>query len=194
MRDHLLGCYQFQAVEAEDDFIGWDLPPDHLAGMPSRMPTAGFALGVPRRVKWAAPSKSERRARERAREVHAFQTKDHTPESMRKDFPHEYDLHTMYADAARRSYNEQRKKWLYGDFEPSHFPDMYVDLARPGSDRTAVATIALMEQASKQIKSIRDACAENMQMSMDNRAALVARILADKQALRPGKKPLALDL
>lgn len=158
MRDHLLGCYQFQA----------DLAQPQPA-----------AVGVPNRLKPAPAKVKDTSAQD-------FEAGDKTPVSMRADFPHEYDLHTMYADAAARSYREQSR--IYGYFEPA---SIGVDPARPGSDRTAVGMLVLQEQAKRQL----DAAFGNPKTAVsEDRATIVARILADKQALRPGKKPLALDL
>lgn len=159
MRDHLLGCYQFQADLAH---------------------TQPAAVGVPNRLKRAPAKVKDTSARD-------FEAGDKTPVSMRADFPHEYDLHTMYGDAAKDAYRKT-KNWLYGDFEPA---SIGVDPARPGGDRTAVGVLMLQEQANKELESIRSAV---VRVHAENRAEIVARILADKQALRPGKKPLALDL
>ena len=90
MRDHLLGCHQFQAVESSDDY-------------------EIYGLGVPRRVKHR-PAKIDKAAAKFLRGVIAFNEGDHMLAGMsQNDFPHEYDLDVMLGDSAARGYGKTIK-------------------------------------------------------------------------------------
>ena len=182
MHDHLLGCHQFQVLDEEvESCLGYTS--DYR---PLRQ---GYPLGLPKR--WHREMEvAEKRMNSKYIALEAFESKDHTPAHMQADFPHEYDLHTMYGDAATRGYyaglnvrdeavlvSQPVSDWMKGEFGLAACNIVSYDYGR---DDMAAA--------------IAFACAPHAKAVEETRAEIVARILADKQRLRPGKKPPALDL
>lgn len=87
VRDHLLGCQAFLPPE-----------PDHFIHLQKV-----YALGIPQRVGDEFHDRFEKHEVEMNR-LADFETADHTPEAMRKDFPHEYDFQTLLLDAEIRAH------------------------------------------------------------------------------------------
>lgn len=85
MRDHLLGCQAF--MPPEDDGLTRCQKP--------------YPLGVPEQL-WdqhqARHGAAVKKARDDFNALRDFETGDHTPESMQKDFPKEYDFGAMLDD------------------------------------------------------------------------------------------------
>ena len=163
MRDHLLGCHQFQAAESSDDY-------EH------------YGCGVPRRVAWA-PTKIEDTS------AADFEAGDHTLKSMRKDFPHEYDLRTMYGDAARRSYQDSRNAWMRAEMERVCGAPKAIGVDYGRGDDTAVAIGVDYGRGDDTAVAIVYAVAPHAKAAAEYEWE--ARRL---QALRYGRNPLALDL
>ena len=166
MHDHLLGCHQFQAVED-------DTSTHRYISLRHKYP-----LGMPQRVErdMERVEKLMFGGSEEILKLRGFEDMDHTPAHMQADFPHEYDLHTMYGDAAKRAYAGLNvRDWMKGEFDRRCGA---YDYAR-GEDTAAAIAYAV---------------APNAKAVEETRAEIVARILADKQRLQPSKKPPALDL
>ena len=172
MHDHLLGCHQFQAVED-------DTSTHRYISLRHKYP-----LGMPQRVErdMERVEKLMFGDSEEILKLRGFEEMDHTPAHMQADFPHEYDLHTMYGDAAKRAYAGLKVRdeavlvsqsvsdyWMKGEFDRlCGVPKVKVKVMSCDYGRGDDLAAVIVE--------------------------IVARILADKQRLRPGKKPLALDL
>ena len=193
MHDHLLGCHQFQVLEEEvESCLGYTS--DYR---PLRQ---GYPLGLPKR--WHREMEvAEKRMNSKYIALEAFESKDHTPAHMQADFPHEYDLHTVYGDAATRGYyaglkardgavpvSQSVSDWMKGEFDwkgefdrACGVPEVKVMSYDYGRGDDMAAAIAF-------------ACAPYAKAVEETRAEIVARILADKQRLRLSEKPPALDL
>ena len=186
MHDHLLGCHQFQVLDEEVESCS-----NYTSGY--RSLRQEYPLGLPKR--WHREMEvAEKRMNSKYIALEAFESKDHTPAHMQADFPHEYDLHTMYGDAAKRAYaglnvrdeavlvSQSVSDWMKVEFDRlCGVPEVKVMSYDYGRGDNMAAAIAF-------------ACAPHAKAVEETRAEIVARILADKQRLRLSEKPPALDL
>jgi hypothetical protein len=118
----LLGCRQFIPDVENDRTIGVRLR---------------YGVGIPERAQKELDAKLER-LRDPQPHITAFEKHDHTPLDMRKQFPAEYDFHTMFKMACDKMYDEYRKAllnldaqtvWMHSELPGRMFPSKEEGLA-----------------------------------------------------------------